>query len=63
MEKSDGRVTLLPAQRRRLAELDADGAIAIIQQGSVLHIHAIDFKLTIDADGRDIHPENQEPLC
>jgi hypothetical protein len=61
---------MLPEQCRRLGDL-ADvtrGALGITQDGSVLHIQAAEFTLSIDARGKTIgtiqyiHP-NQEQLC
>lgn len=60
MQPEDGRVTLLPAQIRRLVELSArgTGAIEVKQYGSVLKFNNGSTKLTVDADGEDIHPVN-----
>jgi hypothetical protein len=60
----DGRVTILPKQIRRLAELSAEGpgAIEVLQYGSVLKYNNGRTKLTVNADGNDIHPPKQEQL-
>lgn len=65
MTHEDGRVTLLPQQIRRLAELSTEtrSAIEVVQYGSVLHINTGSLKLSVDAQGYDIHPQNQEQLC
>jgi hypothetical protein len=59
------RVTILPKQFRRLAELDAQssGAIEVIQAGSTLYLNNGSTKLHINSNGDDIPPPNQEPLC
>ena len=64
MREEDGRVTILPAQVRRLAELSAESPVAIevLQYGSVLSLNNRHTKLTVNADGNDIHPPKQEPL-
>lgn len=64
MREEDGRVTILPAQVRRLAELSAEGpgAIEVSQYGSVLKYNNSRTKLTVNADGHDIHPPKQERL-
>lgn len=64
MQPENGRVTLLPAQIRRLAELSAHntGAIEVLQYGSVLKFNNGNTKLAVNADGEDIHPVNQEYL-
>jgi hypothetical protein len=61
----NGRVTILPDQIRRLAELGAQGssAIEVTQNGSVLYFNDGKTKLSIDANGNDIHPPDQEKLC
>lgn len=53
-----GRVTILAAQGRRLAELFAQskGAVEVKQYGSVLKFYNGITKLTVNADGEDIHP-------
>lgn len=65
MKHEDGRVTILPKQIRRLAELSEmrECAIEIVQSGSVLHLNNGFIKFAVDANGTDIHPTNQEPLC
>lgn len=65
MKHEDGRVTLLPKQIRRLAELSAHspGAIEIVQKGSVLYFNNGSTKLSVNADGNDTPPPNQEQLC
>lgn len=64
MKHEDGRVTILEAQGRRLAELFASGsgAIEVKQHGSVLTLNDGNTKLVVNADGDDIHPSNQEHL-
>jgi hypothetical protein len=50
------QVVLLQKQIHRLGEL-ADvsrGALEVTQDGSVLHISALHFKLSIDAQGKTI---------
>lgn len=65
MPHENGRVTLLPAQIRRLAELaeTRECAIEIVQTGSVVQFSNGFIKFSVDAKGTDIHPSNQEPLC
>lgn len=65
MTYETGRVTILPEQFCRLAELAAQspGAIEVIQKGSVLYFNNGDTKLSVNADGNDIEPPNQEKLC
>jgi hypothetical protein len=64
MPNEDGRVTILPAQGSRLAELFAQNACAVevLQFGSVLTFNNGRTKLTVNADGDDIHPPSQEKL-
>lgn len=64
MAREDGRVTILPEQVCRLAELSARSkcAIEIVQSGSVLLLNNGKTKLVVNADGDDIHPSNQEQL-
>lgn len=65
MKHEDGRVTILPEQVRRLAELseEGSGAIEIVQRGSVLHFYNGITKLSVNAHGGYIHNDNQEQLC
>lgn len=65
MEREDGRVTILPTQFGRLAIFFArsTGAVEVKQHGSVLQFNNGSTKLTVNADGDDIHPPNQEALC
>lgn len=65
MTYEGGRVTILPEQIRRLAELSEQQpcAIEIVQNGSVLQLSNGLIKFSVDAHGNDIHPSNQEPLC
>lgn len=58
MSNEDGRVTILKSQGRRLAELftENNGAVEVMQYGSVLKFNNGSTKLTVDADGNDIHP-------
>jgi hypothetical protein len=58
VKEGDGRVTILEAQGRRLAELFAQspGAVEVIQYGSVLRLNNGITKLTVNANGDDIHP-------
>lgn len=58
MREEDGRVTILEGQFRRLADLFASssGAVEVKQYGSVLRFNNGSTKLTVDADGDDIHP-------
>lgn len=65
MTYEDGRVTILPEQVRRLAELsqESPGAIEIVQRGSVLHFNNGTTKLSVNASGGHIHNDNQEQLC
>lgn len=64
MAGEDGRVTFLPQQIRRLAELSEESPVAIevVQYGSVLQFNNGSTKLRVDADGNYIHPSNQESL-
>lgn len=64
MPREDGRVVFLPKQIDRLAELSArsQGAIEVVQDGSVLLLNNGKTKLVVNADGDDIHPSNQEQL-
>lgn len=65
MTYEDGRVTILPSQIRRLAQLsqESNRAIEIVQTGNVLRFNDGITKLSVDARGSDIHPPNQDPLC
>jgi hypothetical protein len=65
VKQEDGRVTLLPKQIRRLAKLSAhiSCAIEVTQNGSVITLNDGTTKLTVNANGDDIHPPNQEQLC
>jgi hypothetical protein len=65
MTHEDGRVTILPSQIRRLAELSEahDRAVEIVQTGNVLRFNDGNTKLSVDASGNDIPLPNQEPLC
>lgn len=62
MKDEDGRVTILEAQGRRLAELFAQssGAVEVKQYGSVLALNNGSTKLVVNANGDDIHSPNQE---
>lgn len=62
MKHEDGRVTILPAQFCRLAELfsKSSKAIEVKQYGSVLKFNDGLIKVTVNANGEDIHPPNQE---
>lgn len=64
MMHEDGRVTILPEQIRRLAELsqESTGAIEIVQRGNVLHFYNGNTKLSVNARGNQIHNDNQEQL-
>lgn len=65
MTQGKGRVTILPDQIRRLAQLSEESkcAIEIVQEGgSVLRFYDGTTKLSVDARGNDIHPPNQESL-
>jgi hypothetical protein len=61
MPSEDGRVTLLPNQIRRLAELstERETAVEVMQYGSVLKINDGHTKLIVNANGDDIDPPNQ----
>lgn len=65
MTQGHGRVTLLPEQICRLAALSElqPCAIEIVQNGSVIQLNNGFIKFSVDADGKDINPPNQEPLC
>lgn len=65
MSAEGSRVTILPAQVRRLAELSAqgEGAIAMVQNGSSLYLDNGTTQLHINANGDDLNPPNQEQLC
>jgi hypothetical protein len=62
MPREDGRVTILEAQGRRLAELftQSQGAVEVKQYGSVLKFFNGKTNLTVNADGEDVNPVNQE---
>lgn len=62
MKNEDGRVTILPDQFRRLAELFAQssGAIEVKQYGSVLKFNDGLIKVTVNANGDDIRLPNLE---
>lgn len=64
MTQEDGRVTILPAQGRRLAEFfeQSAGAVEVTQYGSVLKFRNRNTKLKVNADGDDIDPPNHERL-
>lgn len=65
MSNEDGRVILLPKQIDRLAELrqESTAAVEVAQRGSVLYLYNGQTKLTINANGEDIHPPNQDSFC
>jgi hypothetical protein len=66
MTQRDGRVTILPEQVRRLAELsqEKDCAIEIVQRGSVLIFFDGSTKLSINARGNPVNTNpDQETLC
>lgn len=65
MTQGNGRVTLLPEQIRRLAELSElqPCAIEVVQNGNVVQLNNGFIKFSVDADGKNINPPNQEPLC
>lgn len=66
MTHEDGRVTILPSQIRRLAQLSQESncAIEVVQTGSVLRFNDGNTKLSVDAHGNNINPSNpnQETL-
>lgn len=64
MQTENGRVTILPQQGRRLADLlaQSDCAVEVVQYGSVLKLNNGSTKFVVNADGDDIHPANQEIL-
>lgn len=66
MTQRGGRVTILPEQVRRLAELSESSncAIEIVQNGgSVLHLSDGTTKFSVDARGNTIQNANQDTLC
>jgi hypothetical protein len=60
----DGRVTILPKQICRLAELSSESsnAVEIKQYGSVLIFNNGQTKLRVNADGNIVPLPNQENL-
>jgi hypothetical protein len=61
----NGRVTMLPEQIRRLAELASQGnggAIEVQQHGSVLYFNDGTSKFSVNARGEDIQSPTQEHL-
>jgi hypothetical protein len=59
------QVVLLPAQLQYLARLasEGEGAIAVAQTGSVIHVNTGARIFDINAAGMPIPPDTQERLC
>lgn len=65
MANEDGRVTLLPQQIRRLADLaeESPSAIEVKQKGSTLYFNNGQTRIMVNAAGNDVNPPNQESFC
>lgn len=61
-----GPITILPAQSKALAAFPVTGAIAVTQDGSVLHVDFGGVHISLNAEGHILipkHPYQEQLKC